>query len=360
MNIHYWKSDNGNFGDDLNGWIWEENTQNKTIWRDNDNITFVGVGTVLDKAIPKETFKIVLGSGVGYALPPSDMNDPKHWKIFGVRGPLTANLLNLQPNLSMTDPAILVANMEKFRSTKKEGTIFIPHWKSIGYGHWPSVCKELGIEYVDPRGDAEEIIMRIGNASLVLAESMHSAIIADALRTPWIAIATSPEIVPFKWADWSLSLGMPYKPVCLAPSSVGEYIRNRISQFSYHCAIFQRGLFSINSPICHLEFSSPEEITNIYKNNMRRANQKWRTSITSILEAIIKRSLRKKDIHSDVKIKGRLYKQSVSQLKEVLEMPSMLSDETKHRGKLEQVVLALRQIEHDYENGTLIPKETRT
>ncbi len=353
MKIHYWKSDHGNFGDDLNLWIWTENTHNKDIWNDGDNITFVGVGTVLDNAIPKETFKVVLGSGMGYSTPPSDINDASSWKIYGVRGPLTASLLNLSEEQALTDPAILVADMDRFKSSKKEGVIFIPHFKSMGYGHWDLICEELGIEYVSPCGDADEIIKRIGSASLVLAESMHAAIIADALRTPWIAIATSPEIVPFKWSDWSLSLNMAYKPVCLAPSSMGEYIRNIVSLIGYCRHIFQKGLFALSSPISQLEFSSKQEIMGGYNKYMTRSKQKWRGMLTGILEAIIKRSLKKKSTSSNDIKKGRIYNNALMQMKEVLQMPAMLSDEEKHKEKLAQVTASLRQIESDYEKGLL-------
>ncbi len=348
MKIHYWKSKHGNFGDDLNGWIWSENSHNKDVWNEGDNVTFVGVGTVLDRNIPTETFKVVLGSGAGYALPPSDMDDSSKWKIYGVRGLLTAKLLDMSEDLALTDPAILVANMKKFKAAKKEGVIFIPHFKSIGYGAWSPICEELGIEYVSPCGAADEIIKRIGSASLVLAESMHAAIIADALRTPWIAVATSPEIVPFKWADWSMSLGMPYKPVCLAPSSMNENIRNIVSKFGYHCTIFEKGLFSTNAPLQQLEFSSIDELMSGYQSNMKRAKQKWRGLLTKILEAIIKRTIKGK-FNNDKN--SRLYKNAVLQMKEVLEMPATLSDDAAHKAKLDQMLATLRQVESDYEKG---------
>ncbi len=355
MKIYYWKSDHGNFGDDLNCWIWAQNTHNKEIWNDSDDIIFVGIGTVLDNNIPKENIKVVLGSGAGYSDIASDINNSKIWKIYGVRGPLTADIAGLDPKLALTDPAILIANMERFKSEKKEGVIFIPHWKAMGYGRWEEICTDLGIEYISPCGDADEIIKKINSASLVLAESMHAAIIADALRTPWIAIATYPEIVPFKWADWSLSLDMAYKPVCLAPSSFGEYIRNIASLTGYCRYIFKKGLFSINSPLTQIEYSTQEEAINSYKENMRRSKQKWRGIITSISEAIIKRTLKEKTTKRKTAPakKGKLYNNALLQMKEVLNMPASLSDDAVHKAKLDQVTAALKQIENDYEKGLL-------
>ena len=46
---------------------------------------------------------------------------------------------------------------------------------------------------------------------------MHGAIVADALRTPWIPVVTSPRILSFKWQDWCASIGVPYQPWILLP-----------------------------------------------------------------------------------------------------------------------------------------------
>lgn len=36
---------------------------------------------------------------------------------------------------------------------------------------------------------------------MVLADAMHAAIIADAMRVPWLPLITSPQINTFKWLD---------------------------------------------------------------------------------------------------------------------------------------------------------------
>jgi succinoglycan biosynthesis protein ExoV len=52
------------------------------------------------------------------------------------------------------------------------------------------------------------VIRRIAAAPLVIAESMHAAIIADAFRVPWIPVRFSPHFHAEKWLDWAASLDM--------------------------------------------------------------------------------------------------------------------------------------------------------
>jgi succinoglycan biosynthesis protein ExoV len=46
---------------------------------------------------------------------------------------------------------------------------------------------------------------------------MHGAIVADALRVPWVPIVTSPRILKLKWQDWCSSVNLPYQPDHLYP-----------------------------------------------------------------------------------------------------------------------------------------------
>jgi succinoglycan biosynthesis protein ExoV len=82
------------------------------------------------------------------------------------------------------------------------------------------------IEYVNPEQDGKAVIGRIRSAKLVIADSMHGAIIADAMRVPWIPVVTSPRINTFKWMDWTSSVGLPYAPYLLGHSSVYDLLRN--------------------------------------------------------------------------------------------------------------------------------------
>ena len=223
MQPFYWESAHGNFGDDLNLWLWDFLLPG---FREvHPDILLVGVGTVLNKALlPRGVRKLVVGSGFGYGAPP-DFSDPCEWDIRCVRGPRTAARLGLDASFGIVDPAVMVADMPEFRNLPKTGgAIFVPHWESTIGGIWPDVCKAAGLGYVDPCGEARSVIRAIAQADLVVAESMHAAILADAFRVPWVAASTSRAINSFKWQDWAASLGVTYEPRHVPISSRAEAI----------------------------------------------------------------------------------------------------------------------------------------
>ena len=221
MTPFYWESDHGNFGDDLNLWLWDFLLPG---FRDvHPDVLLVGVGTVLNRALlPSEGKKLVIGSGFGYGALP-DTSDRSVWDIRAVRGPRTADKLGIDPALGIIDPAVMVAEMPEFRNLPKTGkTTFVPHWESTIGSIWPAVCQTVGVTYVDPRGEAKAVIKAIAQSRLVIAESMHAAILADAFRVPWVAVTTSEEINGFKWADWAETVEVSYRPRHVPVSSRNE------------------------------------------------------------------------------------------------------------------------------------------
>ncbi|GGB07545.1 succinoglycan biosynthesis protein exov [Brucella endophytica] len=223
MRLFHWESSHGNFGDDLNLWLWDFLLPG--VREVHDEVLLVGVGTVLNTALlPHNVRKLVIGSGYGYDTPP-DTSDPNEWDIHAVRGPKTAAKLGLDPKLGIVDPAVMVTEMPEFRNLpKKNKAIFIPHWESALGGIWDSVCENVGLTFVDPCGEAKSVIREIAQSELVVAESMHAAILADAFRVPWIAVSTSGNINSFKWNDWAQSVGAVYKPRQIPVSTRAEAI----------------------------------------------------------------------------------------------------------------------------------------
>jgi len=341
MKIDYWRSAHGNFGDDLNEWLWREMLPG--IWDDADGIRFIGIGMVLDRGLESDRFTVIFGSGAGYAAPPRTLKDANKCKVYGVRGPLSARAVGIAPDLALTDPAILVAALPRFRNLAKQGVIFVPHWKSVGIGIWPAICREAGIDYVDPRQDSELVIRKIGSATLVLAESMHAAIVADALRVPWISVTTTPEFLAFKWADWAASLDMTISTCVLPPSSGQEGLRNRMLLLSQH-----RGIYAHPQGEGWIDFSDMDELRRRSAETFQRHTQQWRSTYTRYSDAFIKRILKRTP-----QISGSLRTMALEQMRRLSRMPGQLSDSERHRERLEETLVRLRLLQEDYRQGRL-------
>jgi succinoglycan biosynthesis protein ExoV len=221
MKAFHWQCPQGNFGDDLNLWLWDWLLPG---YRDaRPDVILVGVGTVLKQGVlPEGLLKLVIGSGVGYGAPP-EIAGRSDWDVRCVRGPLSAEQLGLPADRAATDPAVLVGDMPEFRNLPKlHDVLFIPHWQSAVYGEWAAVARAAQVAYLSPCGDAKAVIRAIAQSKLVLAESLHAAIVADALRVPWIAVRTHNDLHTFKWRDWTASLGLEYRPAIIPPSTRAE------------------------------------------------------------------------------------------------------------------------------------------
>jgi succinoglycan biosynthesis protein ExoV len=215
MHLFYYKDPGGNFGDDLNLWIWDALLPGWQGW--DEDLTLFGVGTLLNKE-NLEPFRdrriLVVGSGVGYGSAPPPLPLPEHWDIRAVRGPLSARALGLPEDRGIIDPAILLPDLPEFQTITPSGRpIFVPHVASDARHDWQSACRRAGLDFVSPRGEARAVVRRIAGAPLVLAESMHAAIVADAFRVPWIPVRISAAFNAGKWQDWAQSLGVPSRMI---------------------------------------------------------------------------------------------------------------------------------------------------
>jgi succinoglycan biosynthesis protein ExoV len=206
--------------------MWEELLPGA--WDPSDGISFSGIGTIINRVMLSKVSRcIVLGSGVGYGPAPDGFGNGR-WKVLSVRGPISARVLGLDASLALTDAAIALSAIDRFRQPpSKSGSdiVFMPHAYSERTGHWEEVCKAAGVKYLSPEADSKVAVETIRSARFVLADAMHAAIVADTLRVPWIPLSSSVHNNTFKWLDWTLSLGLPYKPVILPPTSSLELLR---------------------------------------------------------------------------------------------------------------------------------------
>jgi succinoglycan biosynthesis protein ExoV len=211
MDLHYCETPDGNFGDDMNLWFWDALMPD---WREiHPDWTLCGIGTLINrKAFAQMDRILVCGSGTGYG--PVHRFDPAHATFAWVRGPGTARILGLGGDAALADPAVMVSDFAEFARPEPRGdkggdgdVIFVPHRLTANLDlDWDRLGQRAGVRVVSPKGDAKSVIRELRDARLVVAESMHAAIIADALRTPWVPLAVSHHFNTFKWQDWADSL----------------------------------------------------------------------------------------------------------------------------------------------------------
>lgn len=210
MKLVYFQDPKRNFGDDLNPWLWDRLLPGLIDGNATSGM-LLGVGTILEpwfvEQLDPAARKFVLGSGGGMSVPAIRLDDS--WTVRAVRGPLTAAYLGLPATLAATDPAMCIGRHWETPATKRGGVGFMPHHALLRRWDWRKTCESAGLIYLDPHADPLATIDQIAHCDLVLADAMHAAIVADALRVPWFPLQISPINYVGKWHDWGASIRMP-------------------------------------------------------------------------------------------------------------------------------------------------------
>lgn len=208
MKLYYFIDPSGNFGDDLNPWIWDRLLPD--FFDKNSDILFIGIGTLLNHRVPFATKRVVFGSGVGYGEP---IIKDQSWDIICVRGPWSARQLGIDISYGIIDPAIFINRLYNHGHIERCKISFMPAGISASRGLWQEVCQIAGIQYIDPRGgNVEDIMQQIDQTRLLLTEAMHGAIAAEAFRIPWICVHSGDHMNHNKWRDFCESLNLIHCP----------------------------------------------------------------------------------------------------------------------------------------------------
>src|SRR5579872_2817979 len=184
MQLYVWRGETTNFGDELNNWLMPKIFPG--LFDDDDATLFLGIGSVIFDFHPRHSQKIVFGSGYAGYTPLPEFDET--WRFYCVRGPRTARACNLSPDLVAGDTAILVNRHCIQPERPPSGFSFMPHYDSVDRGNWAMACELAGVSYIDPRAPVEQVLAAIQSSAVVVTEAMHGAIVADALRVPWIPV----------------------------------------------------------------------------------------------------------------------------------------------------------------------------
>jgi len=220
MKLTYFRGHVPNFGDELNTYVWPALLPADFLDDEEDQL-FVGIGSIIGTHLPAKARKVVVGSGyAGYMGEPNLLDGT--WDIRFVRGPLTAERFGLSPEKAICDSAILLRAMELPAPETNVGVAFMPHFESLERGFWREACRLAGVRLIDATAPVERVLAQLKGATLLITEAMHGAIVADALRTPWIGVKPIFRGHHLKWQDWSRALNIDLRLHELWPSSLLE------------------------------------------------------------------------------------------------------------------------------------------
>ncbi|TGL61456.1 polysaccharide pyruvyl transferase family protein [Leptospira sarikeiensis] len=300
MKFIYYKAKKGNFGDDLNPWLWEKLFGKEDV---SDGLDLVGIGSILfdgNKIFSKDRKKIVFGSGI---RPNSNSFNPDPtWKILFLRGPLSARSMN-NDYPYITDSAYSIRQARIFkdivREKKKYEISFMPHYQSLGLIDWEDLCNKLNIHYISCKSESgiEFTLREIARSKSIITESMHGAILADAFRVPWHRLILSTPytegslISEFKWKDWLLTInkvdfqttGVKLYEKYLLGKIINKLTFGRVNAEFFSKSPIHRSLLSALSKINAYSLSDERTITkldNLLKKEIKKVGDIQKTNKT--------------------------------------------------------------------------------
>lgn len=220
MKLEFYRGEHPNFGDELNTWLWPQLLPH--LFDDDPGTIFLGIGSIISNHYQADAKKIVFGTGFSSTYFTAPDVHGADWDVFFVRGPRTARALGLPESFGVGDAAILMRALTVQFQREPRHVGFMPHWESLQRGNWEAACKLAGIQLIDPRAPVEQVMTDILGCKILVTEAMHGAIVADALRVPWVPVLPIDFIHREKWFDWADALCLNLAQHRLWPSTLSE------------------------------------------------------------------------------------------------------------------------------------------
>jgi len=160
-------------------------------------VTFI-TGSLLDQYWRNQFNKPILVWGTGSTGQNFPNMNPKD-EILAVRGPLTRKWLNLPENTPLGDPALFLPRVLQPKKINL-GPIKVFNYPNNHHGlsmrvnkwHW------------------QGIVQTIASAEIILANTLHAAILAQAYNVPWAVYQFNDQNpFPQRWYDWFAYINLP-------------------------------------------------------------------------------------------------------------------------------------------------------
>jgi succinoglycan biosynthesis protein ExoV len=344
MRSFYWRTST-NFGDAMNSWLWDELFPG--LMDPDDNIRLIGIGSLIKADLERvKGLKVIFGSGSGYASLPN-LSDPANWKVYFVRGPLTAKAAKLPAQSGVVDAAWLVGLLDEFKLVpKKAGVCFIPHFSNSRLSSWDVVCKHAGIQFIDPLADSRWVISQIAKSELAITESLHGAIMADYYRTPWIPVQLSAgSFLDFKWLDWCRSVGVDARVYNLPPTDLFDHMRQ--GSFPSNRTDF------VSKEIAETDLSIDTSAIKRTPSRWYMTKQRLRTQAHMLKHSSFDWLSKHRNPWGVRSINDRLTESLAVHLRRLTQQTAYLSSDRMREDRLQQLADLVAQLQRDYRSGAL-------
>jgi pyruvyltransferase len=202
----WWHVGRPNFGDDLTPDLFQRLTGVPVRFEPKRSAPHVlGMGSILSKATAAS---IICGSGL---IEPARTLVPA--RAIAVRGALSLQALAAPTDaVLLGDPAVLVSEVATPPAQKRHRFGFVPHVRSVD--RWQA-WNVKGHKLIDPAAPAWDVVDDIASCEIVVSQSLHGIIVADAMGVPnvWVAPSKDMRGGRFKFDDYFTTIDAPKDPV---------------------------------------------------------------------------------------------------------------------------------------------------
>lgn len=201
-----------NCGDAISAYILDRVFDYEPVLARHDQIHLSAVGSIIEMA---DNNSYIWGSGL--LRPNSQINVLDPQKICAVRGTLTRNLLHeygLKLNdIPLGDPGILVDEvlaLEKSTLPIRYHATIVPHHSAINQQEFKYYRNKEEFCVVNVMNNSLDPIRQIAMSEVVISQSLHGLIFAEALGKPSVWIAHTDDFAwCFKFHDWYSTTATP-------------------------------------------------------------------------------------------------------------------------------------------------------
>lgn len=202
----WWHVGRPNFGDDINPGFFRRLAGLSTrfaAYRSQPHV--LGAGSILEHA-----GRVSVVCGAGFLRPPArPMAMPA--RLVSVRGELSRRAFPQAGDVLLGDPLVLVSEFVS-RQQPQHRFGLVPHVLSMDrWRAWNSPRLRI----IDPAASPWSVIREIADCEVVLSQSLHGLIVADALGIPNVWVAPSDDMAGgrFKFDDYFSTLDAAKTPV---------------------------------------------------------------------------------------------------------------------------------------------------